>query len=129
MCRGKRRRHHNIFKFRRFLQTRRHKKYKQDLHKLRGLDSDPCNLKPQFRPSRRRRKNSNQRQSAKSDSRINIRPVDQRFHLSDDHRYDQPENRSKHCKDKLLYRASVIQPRDHDQSDADQHTHIIDDQF
>ena len=111
-------RDHNILKFQWQLKTGGNKEYKNNLHKLWRLDI--CNLcwKAKLCTSGNSTPDNNCRQRKDTDYCVKFSPFCQKLEFPDDHRYNQTACNTCRRDHKLLDRIRIIQPRQHDKSNA-----------
>ena len=134
MCCRYRSRNNNILKFCRFIQACCYKKYKQNLNKLRRLQTHRSYIETQLCSSKCCCKQCNDKKCCSSNCCIDISPVLQESHLPDQNRNNKTKNNTNNNKYQLTDCNSIRRltlcgkPCDHDHSRCDQHTHIIDNQ-
>ncbi len=121
-------RNHDAPEIPRVRQQTGNRKHKNNFDKLGRLNRNKAEVKRQLGAVRRAGHDRHKRKQA--DTREYIQPVHFRDkpELADEQRNQQRHSRRDHRYLELLDALRIGQPRDHDHPDADQHTHIVDQQ-
>ena len=122
----------NIFKFRGFFQTCRHKENKNYFYKFGRLNIYTEQAEAKLCPSGCGGKNRDYKESRSAHACVNISPLIQKCKFSDQYRNNQSEynsqNNKGHLTDRRAVGAFIIRgkSRNHDHTRCDKHTHIVD---
>ena len=125
MGRRHRRRHQNILKFQRPVKHGGHEEHEADLHKLRRLEGEAPDVDGELRPVAGISQKPHRRQKRQPQNPVDPRDFAQLPHPVDDVGDDPGDHRGRRRDHKLTRRLARVQPRHHNEADAQTHAGIV----